>query len=130
MPKITITVEDIKATLTMEAGWKKAKLIAMPVEPSAKKDSMNYKFTFEIENEPGDIRKLIYNVNDKNKKMFTIGLIAVYEAVMNVTVSEDKSLELEPETWIGLECWVEMDKTIYNGRPQNSIVSLSATQPF
>lgn len=130
MAKITVSVEDIKSTLSFEAGWKKGKLVAVTSEPSAKKDSMNQFFEFEFEVEPGDVRKAKYCINDKNKKMKVMGLIKVYEGLYDVVVDGSAPFDFDPEASLGLETWLEFDKTIFNGRPQNQIQNFSAKQPF
>lgn len=130
MPKITVSVEDIKSTLTMEAGWKPGTLISVIHEPSSKKDSMNYMFEFALENEPGDVRKLKHCVNDKNRKMLIIGMIQLYEAFYAVEVDPAKSFDIEPETWLTLTCWVEVATEMYQNRPQNKITGFSSKRPF
>lgn len=123
MPKIKITEEDWNSILTMEAGWKKATVKGVMHKPSSKKDSMNYEITWSVENGPEDIRQLTTNINDKNPKMFMKGLRDHYEALFDS--NGDRPDEIEPEQWIGLSCYVEVNKTIYNNHPINQIIGFS-----
>ncbi len=126
MPKIVVTAEDLKSILTMEAGWKKATLKAVAHNPSKGKDSMNYEFEWSVENDSNDFRPIKTWINDKNKKMFIVGLQSHYEALMDVKMEQGQQYELEPEKWIGLTCWLDISKDIQeNGTIYNSVVGFS-----
>lgn len=130
MPKIQVTPELIKATIAMEAGWKPIKLIEVKYEPSSKKDSMNYEFVFEVTNTEEDKRPISLYVNDKNKVMLVRGLIQIYEGLFDVVVTEDQTIDMEPEKWVGLSCWGDIAKEMYQNRPTNKLVGFSSKVPF
>ena len=131
--KLQITSTELKQLVAMDAGWRSGKLKEVKSEPSAKKDSMNTNFVFEVENAPGDVRTVNYVVNDKNRKYFILGMVTVYEALFDTKLTEEADHELpEPESWISMTCWLEVSKEVYQGRFTNQIVAFcpASKMPF
>jgi len=112
--KLTITPQDFVKSVTMDAGWRKAKIKEVTREQNKEKTGMNNVVLFEIENGDlpnglPDLREIKVWYSDAYPANWIPLLEALFDRKFTVE-SFDSDFEFDPNTFIGTYVWVEISR--------------------
>ncbi len=132
MGKIQLTPEDLMKGELLKNGWFKASITNVGIKPSKDGESVNYTFTFALENDP-DGRSIDHLFNSKGIGFMKPFLAAISGKTIKDFIEEHKTkgVEFDPEGCVKAKLQIKIADQIWevakggDGQPRSKVADFA-----
>lgn len=122
MPVIKTSAADLKASVRIGAGWFRAKIRELKVEPTSDKSGLNYNFYFLVDDN-GNERTIKHTVNKAVWPSFGPPIVCAALSTETAPYKVDKDAgndwEIDTDEVAGKALWIKFEPEPYQGNILN-----------